>query len=274
MSLTGYIGSIHHNMLMPSPANCKIVKVKHPIITNRELDLLMNLKYRGFRTVVIPMVFTKDEGLEKALEHICEMADEAVKSGGSYIVLSDRCSDDIHIPIPSVLAVSAVHQHLINEKLRLQTDIIVESGEPREVMHFALLFGYGANVINPYMAYAIIERTVSNNQDMRVDVDTAEHNYISSIEKGIMKIMSKMGIATLRSYRGCMLFEALGISSDVCNRYLGGTVSNIDGLTIKDIENEAIASHDDSMKGVGTLPDQGFYAYRKGGRGTHGYHLR
>ncbi len=267
MSLTGYIGSIHHNMLMPSPANCKIVKVKHPIITNRELDLLMNLKYRGFRTVVIPMVFTKDEGLEKALEHICEMADEAVKSGGSYIVLSDRYSDDIHIPIPSVLAVSAVHQHLIDEKLRLQTDIIVESGEPREVMHFALLFGYGANVINPYMAYAIIERTVSNNQDMRVDVDTAEHNYISSIEKGIMKIMSKMGIATLRSYRGCMLFEALGISSDVCNRYLGGTVSNIDGLTIKDIENEAIASHDDAMKDIGTLPDQGFYAYRKGGEG-------
>ena len=265
MSLTGYIGSIHHNMLMPSPANCKIVKVKHPVITNRELDLLMNLKYRGFKTISIPMVFTKEEGLEKALDRICSMADDAVKAGGSYIVLSDRCSDETHIPIPSILAVSAVHQHLVKKKLRLQTDIIVESGEPREVMHFALLFGYGANVINPYMAYAIIERTVADNQDMRIDVDTAERNYISAIEKGILKIMSKMGIATLRSYRGCMLFEALGISSDVCDRYLGGTVSNVEGLTIEDIEKEAIATHENAVAKGGALADQGFYAYRKGG---------
>ena len=247
MSLTGYIGSIHRNMLMPSPENCRIVKVKHPVITNRELDLLMNLRYRGFRTIVIPTLFTEEEGLEKALERICSMADDAVKSGGSYIVLSDRGADATHIPIPSVLAVSAVHQHLIEERLRLQTDIIVESGEPREVMHFALLFGYGANVVNPYMAYAVIEKTLSENTDMRIDVGTAERNYITAVEKGILKIMSKMGIATLRSYRGCILFEALGISENVCKKYLGNTVSGIDGLTLEDIEKEAEAFHADAV---------------------------
>ncbi len=265
MTLTGYIGSIHQNMLMPSPANCKIVKVRHPIITNRELDLLKNLKYRGFRTVVIPILFSRDETLEDALDRICGEAVAAVEDGGSYIILSDRGVDEDHIPIPSVLAVSAVHQHLVANKLRLQTDIIVESGEPREVMHFALLFGYGANVINPYLAFALIERSVNEDPEIRLDVDTAEHNYISAAEKGILKIMSKMGIATIRSYRGCVLFEALGISKDVCDRYLAHTVSNVDGITLEDIRAEAVSVHDAAMGSPGMQKDRGFYGYRKGG---------
>ena len=265
MTLTGYIGSIHQNMLMPSPENCRIVKVRHPIITNRELDLLRNLKYRGFRTVTIPITFTKEETLEKALDRVCKEADAAVKDGGSYIILSDRCVDEEHIPIPSILAVSAVHQHLIKEKLRLQTDIIVESGEPREIMHFALLFGYGANVINPYMAYAVIDNLIENDPEMRIDVETAERNYIRATEKGILKVMSKMGIATIRSYRGSMLFETLGISKDVCDRYLGGTPSSIDGMSLKDIENESISAHNAAFEHDGLLPDPGFYSFRKEG---------
>ena len=265
MTLTGYIGSIHRNMLMPSPENCRIVKVRHPIITNRELDLLKNLRYRGFRTSVIPMLFTEGESLEEALDRICRMADVAVKEGGSYIILSDRGTDSTHIPIPSVLAVSAVHQHLLAEKLRLQTDIIVESGEPRETMHFALLFGYGANVINPYMAFAVIDRETGNEPDIKIDVDTAERNYIRAAEKGLLKIMSKMGIATIRSYRGCMLFEAVGISKEVCDRYMGGTPSSVGGMSLADIRQDAVAAHRDAIANGGILPDTGFYSYRKGG---------
>ena len=265
MTLTGYIGSIHRNMLAPSPENCRIVKVRHPIITNRELDLLKNLNYRGFRTAVIPTLFTEDEGLENALDRICRAADRAVKEGGSYIILSDRGADATHIPIPSVLAVSAVHQHLLGEKLRLQTDIIVESGEPRETMHFALLFGYGANVINPYMAYAAIDRLVEDDPEIKIDADTAERNYIRAAEKGLLKIMSKMGIATIRSYRGCMLFETLGISKEVCDRYLGGTPSSIGGMSLDDIARDAVSAHKSAAEHAGLLPDPGSYSYRKGG---------
>ena len=265
MTLTGYIGSIHRNMLAPSPENCRIVKVRHPIITNRELDLLRNLSYRGFRTAVIPTLFTEEEGLEAALDRICKAADRAVKEGGSYIILSDRGANQTNIPIPSVLAVSAVHQHLLGEKLRLQTDIIVESGEPRETMHFALLFGYGANVINPYMAYAAIDHLVEDDPEIKIDADTAERNYIRAAEKGLLKIMSKMGIATIRSYRGCMLFETLGISKEVCDRYLGGTPSSVGGMSLDDIAKDAVSAHRSAVEHAGLLPDPGSYSYRKGG---------
>ncbi len=265
MSITGYIGSIHRNMLAASPENCRIVKVRHPVITNRELDLLKNLRYRGFETRVIRMLFSEGEPLEKALDRICAEAVDAVREGGSYIILSDRGAGGDMIPIPSVLAVSAVHQHLLRERLRMQTDIIVESGEPRETMHFALLFGYGANVINPYMAYAVIDRIVSDDPDIKIDAETAERNYIRAAEKGLLKIMSKMGIATIRSYRGCMLFETIGISRDVCDRYLGGTPSAVGGMSLEDISRDALAAHRAASAQPGMLPDSGLYTHRRDG---------
>jgi glutamate synthase (NADPH/NADH) large chain len=270
MSLTGYIGSIHQNILSPSPANCRIVKVRHPIITNRELDLLKNLRYRGFNTVSISMTFSVadgPEGLEKALTRICHEAEAAVDNGGSYIILSDRSVDRDHAAIPSVLAVSAVHQYLVHNKKRVQTGIIVESGEPREVMHIALLFGYGANVVNPYMSYALIEKMVAEQDDIKTDVDTAEHNYIKALEKGLLKIMSKMGIATIRSYRGSRLFEAVGLDNEVCARYFAHTVSNIGGLKLGDIASEALATHREAFESDEDplASDRGIYGYRKGG---------
>ncbi|UAL07661.1 MAG: glutamate synthase large subunit [Candidatus Methanogranum gryphiswaldense] len=271
MSITGYIGSINRNVLMPTPVNCKIVKVKHPVITNRELDLLKNISYRGFSTTVIPMTFDLadgPEGLEKALKKICQQAEASVDNNISYIILSDRFVDKDHVAIPSVLAVSAVHQYLVHNKKRMQTDIIVETGEPREVMHFALLFGYGANVINPYMAYNIIEKIVKEQEDIKIDVDTAERNYIKVLESGLLKIMSKMGIATIRSYRGSRLFEAIGIDREVCAKYFAHTVSNIGGLKLTDIAGEAISVHETAFgqndKEI-VLEDQGLYNYRKGG---------
>ena len=242
MSITGYAGSIHWNILDPMPEHCKVVKIRHPILTNRELDLIMNLDYKGFGSSVIRMVFDPSEGLEDALERICGEAEKAVDSGSSYIILSDRMVDLENVPIPSVLAVAAVHSRLTEKRKRIQTALIVESGEPREVMHFSLLFGYGANAVNPYLAYAVLDDMVKNGK-VKMDIVTAEKNYIVSAEKGIMKIMSKMGIATLRSYRGANLFEALGISRDVTEQYFSGTPSPIGGISLKDIEDAAKRSH-------------------------------
>ncbi len=271
MSLTGYVGSVRENVLVPTPANCKVVRLKHPIITNRELDLLKNLTYKGFTAEVIPMVFAVSEGasgLEKALDGICLRAEKAVRDGRSYVILSDRYVDAEHAAIPSVLAVSALHQCLVHNKKRLQTDIIVETGEPREVMHFALLFGYGASAVNPYMAYSVIERAVKEQDDLRIDVETAERNYIEALEGGLLKIMSKMGIATIRSYRGARLFEAIGLDRGLCAKYFAHTSSNVGGIGLEEIAAEAALVHKaafDPNVGDPLLEDAGMYGYKKGG---------
>ena len=268
MSITGYIGPLQNDMLSPAPDNCHIVKVRHPIITNRELDLLRNLRYRGFSTESIPIVFDVlkgTEGLAEALESICRQADEIVEKGDSYIILSDRSIDEAHAPIPSLLALAAVNQHLVENKKRLLTGIIVESGEPREVEHIALLFAYGANLVNPYLAYAEIEE-LSRSGKLPYDPDTAETRYIHVLEKGLMKIMSKMGISTIRSYRGSCLFEAIGLDRELCKRYLSGTVSNIGGITLKEIAEDILAAHTAAYSSESDeLPDVGMYAYRSGG---------
>jgi len=237
MSITGYAGSIHWNVLDPMPEHCKVVKIKHPVMTNKELDLLMNLEYKGFATSVIRMTFDFSERLEDAIDRICEEAEKAVDAGSSYIVLSDRHAHGT-IPIPSVLAVAAVHGHLIKKRKRVQTALIIESGEPREVMHHALLFGYGANAVNPYMAFAVLDDAIKGDM-IKMDISSAERNYVSALEKGILKVMSKMGIATLRSYRGANLFEALGISKDVTGKYFSNTPSPIGGISLDDIEGAA-----------------------------------
>jgi len=268
MSITSYIGPIHNNILSPAPENCSIVKVRHPIITNRELDLLKNLRYRGFSTEVIPMVFDVSEGAEglrKALDDICSRADEIVDRGGSYIILSDRGTDRDHAAIPSLLAVSAVNQHLMENKRRLRTGIIVESAEPREVEHMALLFAYGANLVNPYLVYAILE-DLSGSGKLPYDPETAEYRYIRVLEKGLMKIMSKMGISTIRSYRSSRLFEAIGLDRGLCERYLSGTVSAIGGATLEDIVPGIVGNHEQAFsQNASDLRDLGIYAYRKNG---------
>ena len=268
MSTMGYIGSVHQSILDPTPRHCKVVKARHPVITNRELDLLRNLRYRGFTAVTLDTTFPADGApgaLEAEIGRLCREAEAAVDSGASYIVLSDRAVSDSRVPMPSLLALSAVHQHLVRAEKRLQTALVVESGEPRDVMHFALLIGYGANAVNPYLALAAVQDMVDTGR-VKMDADTAEAMYLKAIDKGLLKIMSKMGVATMRSYRGSRLFEAVGIDGGVADRYFGGTVSAVGGIGLDGIAAEYLAMHKAALEGADAMAeDAGVYASRKDG---------
>ena len=268
MSTMGYIGSVHQSILDPTPRHCKVVKARHPVITNRELDLLRNLRYRGFTAVTLDTTFPADGApgaLEAEIARLCREAEAAVDSGASYIVLSDRAVSDSRAPMPSLLALSAVHQHLVRAEKRLQTALVVESGEPRDVMHFALLIGYGANAVNPYLALAAVQDMVDTGR-VKMDADTAEAMYLKAIDKGLLKIMSKMGVATMRSYRGSRLFEAVGIDCGVADRYFGGTVSAVGGIGLDGIAAEYLAMHKAALEGADAMAeDAGVYASRKDG---------
>jgi len=271
MSLTGYIGSVHQNLLEPAHDICKMVKLKSPIITNTQFDILMNLNYKGFYTISLPMLFDPKSGaagLEKAIQELCLSVEKAVDDGKNYIVLSDRGVDAIHAPIPSLLAVSAVHLYLVQKRKRMQIDIVVESAEPREVMHFALLFGFGANAVNPYMVFAIINDRIKAG-DIQMDLETAKKHYIKAVNKGLLKVLSKMGNSTLRSYRGAHIFEAIGISSAFLDKYFKGISSAIEGIDMEDIANEVIKPHTEAFfpqEGDTTqLKNLGQYAYRNDG---------
>lgn len=270
MSLAGYIGSIDKNILEPLPEHSKMVRLTNPVITNRELDLLIHLEYKGFKAETLPMLFNPAkgaDGLENALKELCLKAEKAVDNGSNYIIITDRGVDANHAPIPSLLAVSAVHHHLIDHRKRMQIDIIVESAEPREVNHFALLFGYGANAVNPYLTFAILEELVKTG-NLQLDFHTAEKNFIKAIDKGLLKTMSKMGISTLRSYRGAQIFEAVGINSSVINKYFKGTTSKIEGADLTDIARDTISSHNEAYHEDFIDPlliNQGVYAWRRNG---------
>ena len=270
MSLTGYMGAIHQNILGNVPELSKIVKMKSPILTNTQFDILLNLRYKGFSTAVLPMLFDPkngSKGLKKAVDELCVSVEKAVDEGKNYIVLSDRGVDETHAPIPSLLAVSAVHLYLVEKRKRMQIDIVVESAEPREVMHFALMFGFGANAVNPYLAFAVLSNKVKSG-DIQLDFDTAKKNYIKSINKGLLKVLSKMGNSTLRSYRGAHIFEAVGISSKVLNSYFKGISSKIEGIDIEDIANEILMPHGEAFlpsNELLRLKNLGIYAYRKDG---------
>ncbi len=234
MSLTNYIGAVSRNLLMESSAQCKLIKFRSPIITNTDLGKIKNLDQTQFSHGIIPMLFPADandpgKALEKAIAEMCRKAEESVDRGHNFIILSDRGISQTMVPIPSLLAVSAIHHHLINTKKRMQVGLIVETAEPREVNHFALLFAYGASVVNPYGAFAIIENLCESGQ-IQEDYVTAREHFIKSIDKGLLKVMSKMGISTLRSYHGAQIFEAIGISNDVTERYFSGTDSRIGGI--------------------------------------------
>jgi len=269
MTLSGYLGSLQQNLLETSPDHVKMVRFRNPVISNTYFEVVRNLRYKGFSAANLKMHFEASAGaagLRSAVDKLCLDAEKAVDEGKNYILLSDRGIDEYMAPIPSLLAVSAVHHHLISKRKRMQIDIVVESAEPREVMHFALLFGYGASVINPYMSFAIIEKLVKE-KAIQLDYQKAEENYVNSINKGILKIMSKMGISTLRSYRSSQIFEAVGIHKDVIDNYFAGTVSRIGGIGFDEIAEEVLIPH---RKAYTEEPQpeiltEGVYNYRKYG---------
>lgn len=271
MSLDSYIGAVKLNLLEMSPELCKMVLLKRPIISNRELDLLCNLRYKGFNTRKLAMTFPVSEGAEgirKAVARLCKEAEEAVDAGCNYVVLSDRGVDKDNAPIPSLLATSAVHHHLIDCKKRVQTALIVETADAREVMHFALLSGYGASAINPYLAFAVIDDLVKHH-DIQLDFDTAAKNYIKAVDKGLLKVMSKMGISTIPSYKGAQLFEAVGLSDDLCREYFGNTVSKLSGVGIEQLYDDILKAHTEAFsedfEDDMPLPFIGQYSFRKDG---------
>ena len=270
MSLTEYIGAVGMNILVPNESHCKMVRLPHPVLNNTQLDILCNIRYKGFNTVKLPMLFEVGRGkvgLQDALNQLCKKAEESVNDGVNYIILSDRGIDAEHAAIPSLLAVSAVHHHLISVQKRVQTALIVESGEIREVMHAALLLGYGASAICPYMVFSILDDLVAKG-DIQMNYETAEKNYIKAIRKGLYKIMSKMGISTIRSYRGAKIFEAVGLSEELLNAYFGTSTSSIGGIRLEEIAKDYIAFHDAGFtpkEMSDLLPNIGQFSYRKDG---------
>ena len=272
MSLSLYIGSQETNLLEPSSELCKMVKLQSPVINNQDLDILLHLGYKGFRTLTIPMLFdiTGDEEKElaNAINAICSQTEQAVNEGYNYIILSDKGVNEKQAAIPSLLAVSAVHHHLISKKKRMQIAIVVETAEVREVMHFALLLGFGATAINPYMVFSILDNAVKSHE-LQLDYHTAEKKYIKSVNKGLLKILSKMGISTLRSYRGAQIFEAVGISQKLLDSYFRGMTSRVGGINLEDIANDTLYDHFSAFGSEGQadklLVNTGFYAYRKNG---------
>ncbi len=274
MSLTEYIGAVGRNILTPNESHCKMVRLPHPVLNNRKLDLLCNIRYKGFKTVKLPMLYDPSrgaEGLREALNRLCRDAEQSVTDGVNYIVLSDRAMDETHAPIPSLLAVSTVHHHLIRVQKRVETALIVESGETREVMHAALLLGYGASAINPYMVFAVLDDLVRRGE-IQMNYETAEKNYIKAVCKGLYKVMSKMGISTIRSYRGAKIFEAVGLGAELLREHFGTDTSTIGGIGLDEIARDYARLHHDAYAAAGAecghsalLPHAGLFSYRKDG---------
>lgn len=270
MSLTEYIGRVGTGVLIPDETNCKMVRLPHPILNNTQLDILCNIRYKGFNTVKLPILFEcekGEDGLREALDSLCKQAERSVDDGYNYIILTDRDIDETHAAIPSLLAVSAVHHYLISVGKRVQTALIVESGEIRETMHAALLLGYGASALCPYMTFAILDDLVKRGK-VQENYETAEANYIKAVKKALLKIMAKMGISTIRSYRGAKIFESIGLSESLLKTYFGTETSTIGGIGLETIARDAIAMHDAGFaKTVCTdfLPNQGLFHYRKDG---------
>lgn len=272
MSLVNYIGSLHSNILVETNEHCKLIKFPSPIITNTDLGKIKDLKDEMFSHKIIPMVFPVKEcekGFRESFENMLSEAEKAVDEHKNYIILSDRSVSEKYAPIPSLLAVAAVHHHLIQVRKRMQVGIIVETAEPREVSHFAMLIGYGASVINPYLAFAAIDYMVKEGYSSLPYVE-ARKNYIKAIDKGLLKIISKMGVSTLRSYHGAQMFEAVGISRELIEKYFAGTTSRIDGIGLDEICQETIMFHQEAFRKEVTpepfrFENAGIYAWRRNG---------
>ncbi len=273
MSLFEYIGRVGTGILTPDEDNCKMIRLPHPILTNTQLDMLCNIRYKGFNTIKLPMLFDIAEGkaaasnLRRALDELCRKAEQCVDDGFNYIILSDRDVDAMHAAIPSLLAVSAVHHYLISVGKRVQTALIVESGEILQTMHVALLLGYGASAINPYLSFAVISELVKKGR-IQLNYATARTNYIEALKKGLLKIMAKMGISTIRSYRGAKIFESIGLSDEVLQKYFGTSGSSVGGVGLETIARDAVRFHDKAWApdlNRDFLENQGQFHYRKDG---------
>ena len=266
-STTVYIGE-DGNLLEEKAINCQVLKINNPILTNTDLMKIKNMKVDGFKVEVIPTTYYKSTSLEKAIERLFVEADRAYREGANILILSDRGVDEYHVPIPSLLAVSALQQHLVKTKKRTAVAMILESGEPREVHHFATLLGYGACAINPYLAQDTVKQLVDEHM-LDKDYYAAVDDYNAAILNGIVKIASKMGISTIQSYEGSKIFEAIGIDSDVIDKYFTNTVSRIGGITLKDIENDVNELHSAAYDPLGletdlTLDSRGRHKMRSG----------
>ncbi|HUK91069.1 MAG TPA: glutamate synthase large subunit, partial [Blastocatellia bacterium] len=271
------------NMLEPSPECARQIKMRSPILSNEDLERLRRLDgsgrrwgSRGFKSITLPMLFNMQEGgpgLERATDELCLIASDSIKAGYDIIVLSDRRMDKVHAPIPALLAVSAIHHHLIREGTRTQVGLILETGEPREVHHFALLLGYGAAAINPYLAFETLQDQVRQGQITGVTQSQAVKNYVKAISKGIVKVISKMGISTIQSYCGAQIFEAIGLDPDLVDKYFTGTPSRIGGIDLSVVAQEVSMRHRRAFPGRALnnhlLAEGGLYKWRGAGE----YHL-
>jgi glutamate synthase (ferredoxin) len=278
MSMDTTIGS-EYNLLQPGPGSARQIKLKSPILKNEELDKLRQLDGTAcgrFKSVTLPMlnpVKEGERGLERALAALCRQASSAIATGHDFIILSDRAIDRNSAPIPALLAVAAVHHHLIREGTRTKVGLVVESGEPREVHHFALLIGYGAGAINPYLAFETLDDMLGQGLLKAGDHEHAVKNYIKAINKGVMKVMSKMGISTAQSYCGAQIFEAIGLNKEVVEKYFTWTASRVSGIGLDVIAQEVKARHERAFPerpvNGHTLDVGGHYQYRREGE----YHL-
>ncbi len=269
MSLTTYLGP-EKNLLAEGAGHCHKLFIKNPILTNEDLAKIQGFNQYSFRTKTISLLFTvgKKEGFARKLDKVCREAAQAIKEGYTFVILSDRGVDKKHAAIPALLACGAVHHYLVEIFQRTQIGLIVESAEPREVHHFALLFGYGADCINPYLAFEAV-KLISQEEGNKINLENATYNYVKAINKGIMKIISKMGISTLQSYRGAQIFEALGLDKSVIKRCFRGTVSRLGGASLEVIEKETLLRHQEafrqSQSGFNFLATGGLYQWKKDG---------
>ena len=267
-STTIYVGT-DGNLLEQKEENCKMLRVNNPILTNTDLLKIKNMKVDGFKVAEIPITYYKNTSLEKAIEYLFIEVDRVIREGANILILTDREVDEYHVAIPSLLAVSGLQQHLVRTKKRTSVAMILESGEPREVHHFATLLGYGACAINPYLAHESIRHLIEANL-LHKDYYAAVDDYNSAVIHGIIKIASKMGISTIQSYQGAKIFEAIGLKTDFINRYFTDTVSRVGGIGIEEIAEDYTAFHTEAFDPLGlqvdmTLDSVGKHKYKSGG---------
>ena len=272
---TIYIGS-DGNLLQDKSGNCTVLEVNNPILTSRDMDKIRQLNQTGFKNETISLLFYRGTSLKEALDNLFIECDKAYRNGANILILSDKGVDEGHMAIPSLLAVSALEQHLVKTKKKTDVSIILESGEPRDVHQFATILGYGATAIYPYLAHECIEEMIQLNM-LDKEINIAIDDYNEAILKGIVKIAAKMGISTLQSYQGAQIFEAIGISKDVIDTYFTNTISEVEGITLEDIEKDLIYHHDRAYDPLGLTTDTsldsiGFHKLRKGdGKEDHLY---
>ena len=269
MSMEATLGK-ERNLLDESPEHCRKLKVEHPILTGKEMEKIRKLDQEDLKTVVLSTLFPVSEGengLERALDALCQKASQAIEEGATILVLSDKGIDAEHVALPSLLATAGVHHHLLREGTRTRAGLVVETGEAREMMHFALLIGYGAGAIYPYLAYETVARIASEAMYVeKLDKDTAVDNFITATRKGLFKITAKMGISTIQSYRGAQIFEAVGLNEDVTERFFTGTPSRVSGANLDVLAREALARHQKAFDNElsSQLNLGGHYHWRRG----------